>query len=861
MRFIRFIFITLAAIVAPVCIVGQVALTTGTAEEESISTDAASTTPMPLKMRADSLMRCYEAAKQSATADKPYIYNLLNECFERNTEYLQSADITPTDYVAVKDRLRQLHPQLQFAGVFFAQQGDNTTAVSLLEKYINMPHTEAFKNERVTITDNLPTLLYFVASNKFNTQDFDSAIKYLKAYLDTHDVKQERTVLMYLSKAYGYKADDENQILTLMRGVQLYPNDRYMLHDIVMYHIRSRNVAQAELYLPAYEATDPKPTDLYELRAGIAEIKGDYFTSLKICEKLYEYDRNNLDYAKMLARSSYNYVVMEMNNGRATAEGSPAPDLIPYLENAAKLFVQINNEKPQKLYLDGLIDTYLLLGRRDEAQQVAQRIGRQIESRQGDKRMLAEQHTGTSGGSGRVTSTGVPLFSLFLQTYLDDKLRTWMQKDPFEKTSDYEERTTGEGLEAKKQELLASAKEAYIRQYSATMQVNNITIGGYDADHEVYLIHYNHGDMLVHVPLEGEQAQKFQTDWANRRVNLASPKFDISGDSLVLARLDFVSQSGFTYHYDMTEALKYEDVDVKVSNPISLISGDLLASLGGNNKSKQYIENTTIEIGSDDKKSDIDVDIPVDSIQNLYTFVLVISNENYEFVDKVSYALNDGCSFVDYCRKTLGIPKKNITHVSDASFLQMQGKINVFCDLAREYSVAARVIVYYSGHGIPNMETQEAFMLATDGSPLTMTGVIKLDDFYEQLASTGVKNVSVFLDCCFSGASKAGNMLVSARGTVIKPRDCYPRDNMVVMTACSGDEIAFPYNDQRHGMFTYFLLKKLKETNGEASLGELFDYVQSNVRRQSLHDKQRRQIPSVNFADGLTDTWQSLRLK
>lgn len=152
-------------------------------------------------------------------------------------------------------------------------------------------------------------------------------------------------------------------------------------------------------------------------------------------------------------------------------------------------------------------------------------------------------------------------------------------------------------------------------------------------------------------------------------------------------------------------------------------------------------------------------------------------------------------------------------------------------------------------------------MLAIDGSPLNMSGVIKLDSFYDQLASTGVKNVSVFLDCCFSGASKAGNMLVSARGTVIKPRDCSPRDNMVVMTACSGDEIAFPYSDQHHGMFTYFLLKKLKETRGEASLGEIFEYVKNNVRRQTLHEKQRHQIPSVNFADALTDTWQSLRLK
>ena len=179
----------------------------------------------------------------------------------------------------------------------------------------------------------------------------------------------------------------------------------------------------------------------------------------------------------------------------------------------------------------------------------------------------------------------------------------------------------------------------------------------------------------------------------------------------------------------------------------------------------------------------------------------------------------------------------------------------------KEYADKARVIVYYSGHGVPNLETQEAYLLAVDGSPLTMSGSILIDNFYESLSATGVQSINVFLDCCFSGASKSGNMLVEARGTVIKPKASVPRENMVVMTACTGDQIAFPYTDQRHGMFTYFLLKKLKESKGEVQLGELFQYVQSNVRRQSLHDKKRKQEPSVEYDMSLMGTWGVLKLK
>ena len=55
-------------------------------------------------------------------------------------------------------------------------------------------------------------------------------------------------------------------------------------------------------------------------------------------------------------------------------------------------------------------------------------------------------------------------------------------------------------------------------------------------------------------------------------------------------------------------------------------------------------------------------------------------------------------------------------------------------------------------------------------------------------------------------------MLASARGVAIKAKQNHPQGNMVVLSAAQGDETAHPYTEKGHGLFTYYLLKKLKET-------------------------------------------------
>ena len=62
-------------------------------------------------------------------------------------------------------------------------------------------------------------------------------------------------------------------------------------------------------------------------------------------------------------------------------------------------------------------------------------------------------------------------------------------------------------------------------------------------------------------------------------------------------------------------------------------------------------------------------------------------------------------------------------------------------------------------------------------------------------------------------------------------------------------------------MFTYYLLKKLKKTKGETTLGELGDYLQQEVGRQSFDENQKTQNPTVSASASLGNTWRSMKLR
>ena len=162
---------------------------------------------------------------------------------------------------------------------------------------------------------------------------------------------------------------------------------------------------------------------------------------------------------------------------------------------------------------------------------------------------------------------------------------------------------------------------------------------------------------------------------------------------------------------------------------------------------------------------------------------------------------------------------------------------------------------YYAGHGLPDESTHTPYLIPVDVNGSNLFSAIKLSDLYKKFGETGGKRITIFLDACFSGGGRESGLL-TARSVKIKPSDEIIGGNMVVYSATKGEQSALPYNSEKHGLFTFYLLKKLQETSGNLSYGELADYLSKTVSINSLKINQKEQDPEVVVSLDVLAVWQ-----
>ncbi len=258
--------------------------------------------------------------------------------------------------------------------------------------------------------------------------------------------------------------------------------------------------------------------------------------------------------------------------------------------------------------------------------------------------------------------------------------------------------------------------------------------------------------------------------------------------------------------------------------------------------------------------SDVDINIPKTAAKNENTFVLIIANENYEFVDNVEFALNDGEIFREYCIKTLGVPERQVWFYKNASLGIIAGGVDKMVQAMNIFD-NAKAIVYYCGHGIPDEKTSDAYLVPVDGRGTNTATCYSLNQLYKTMASAKTSNVTYFMDACFTGANRDGSMLVAARGVAREAKKEVVEGNTVVFSAASGDETAMPFKEKGHGLFTYFLLKKLQETKGDVTYGELAEYINKHVTKEAFLTNEKPQNPVVATSEAFAASWKNVRLK
>jgi hypothetical protein len=437
------------------------------------------------------------------------------------------------------------------------------------------------------------------------------------------------------------------------------------------------------------------------------------------------------------------------------------------------------------------------------------------------------------------------VFSLFAKNYVEPIINEWQIKGEFEKKENWQQRVNETTRNAKIAELIKEAEQKYIDLRSKSIKLD-MTLELYDVENEVFLIKNIFGNLLVHVPIA--EAPAFKANWNSIK---NTPKYTIANDHLALAEVSFITPDNKTYTYSNQASLNYAVADINYNfDPINIEIADNSTS----EKGKQTIITEKISVG----KSDVDTDIPETGLHRPNTFAIIIGVENYDHSDNVPFARRDAGSFNQYVLKTLGIPKENIKYIDNADYGQIVTAITWIKGL-KSLNRSAKVLFYYAGHIVcyPDVKNQEApkerYLMPKDALMDTEhTLAYKLDDLYAVLGALPVQSTTVFLDACYA-ADKG------ARGTEIKVSKDIITGNLIVFTASDINQTALPYEQEKHGLFTYFLLKKIKETKGNVTYKDLFEDVKNKVEIQASNEI-KEQSPSKSISQSLQNEWQNMKL-
>lgn len=132
-------------------------------------------------------------------------------------------------------------------------------------------------------------------------------------------------------------------------------------------------------------------------------------------------------------------------------------------------------------------------------------------------------------------------FSAFSKLYIDEQLIKWQKKGEFEKTSDWQIRVNEETTKKKIELFSEKAIDAYAKYLHISFDKGeNLLLGSYDADREVYIIEHKYfGKLPVSIPLQ--EAESFRGTFKYGASTFTTDiVYFILNDKLELAEATFI---------------------------------------------------------------------------------------------------------------------------------------------------------------------------------------------------------------------------------------------------------------------------------------------------------------------------------
>lgn len=253
------------------------------------------------------------------------------------------------------------------------------------------------------------------------------------------------------------------------------------------------------------------------------------------------------------------------------------------------------------------------------------------------------------------------------------------------------------------------------------------------------------------------------------------------------------------------------------------------------------------------KQSDIDTLPSTKAKERKSDYAIVIGIEQYrQKLPKADYAVHDAITVSEYLTKSLGYPEENVIILTNDRASKSDFEKYFEKWLPNNVEPGSTIFVYYSGHGAPNPKTSDAYLVPYDGDPsfIAETGY-SLKRMYAALGKLPAKHVIVTLDSCFSGAGGRSVIAKGVRPLVMNLQSnvVLPM-NMTVLSASSGDQMSSTYDEKGHGLFTYFMLKGIKNEDvtrpdGSLKIDDLYSYIKPQVERIARKQYNNEQTPQL----------------
>ncbi len=259
---------------------------------------------------------------------------------------------------------------------------------------------------------------------------------------------------------------------------------------------------------------------------------------------------------------------------------------------------------------------------------------------------------------------------------------------------------------------------------------------------------------------------------------------------------------------------------------------------------------------------DVETQIQPGKLLRPNTIAVVIGNQTYgEKLWNADYAVRDANWMKQYFVQRMGISAENVIQMNNVTLSQFQslfgnqsGDIKSSRLYRRLREPGWDVIVYYSGHGATSADDRGGYLLPVDADPDYLSSTAyRLDALYQNLHQLTDGHITVILEACFSGRTPKGQIGGKSSGVVIVDPRTGADTGIDILAAAHSDQVANWYEDQQHGLFTYFLMRALRgdaDTNGDGEVvgTEIKDYVTREVSRLSDRVGVAVQEPEITVA-------------